>query len=235
MENCHLYLPAPHFYPLNFKIKHGLDGSGNYSSSNLLSNLNIDRSQFIIFMVSPLKVSDRFGNVLWENRHPNSPFSNQPVAPICQKENIDSVTELCNLINPEISSLHSNGFDHTNGQINMSIIASMFDGIALSVMTGKGGAPCIACKSDRSDNNNSLKVVCGFPLDYSIADIKDTVCELTSEGKELLSYKSAQRGGITHEPASIIDVVPAAPLHSYLRILDGFLNVVYRIAAGKSK
>ena len=50
-----------------------------------------------------------------------------------------------------------------------------------------------------------------------------------------MSYKSAQRNGITHEPASIIDVVPAAPLHSYLRILDWLLNVVYRIAAGKSK
>ena len=72
-------------------------------------------------------------------------------------------------------------------------------------------------------------------MDCSIADIKDTICELTSEGKELLSYKSAQRSGITHEPASIIDVVPAAPLHSYLRILDWFLNVVYRIVAGKSK
>ena len=36
-------------------------------------------------------------------------------------------------------------------------------------------------------------------------------------------------------PTSIIDVVPAAPLHSYLRILDWFLNVVYRIAADKSK
>ena len=52
----------------------------------------------------------------------------------------------------------------------------MFDGNALSVMTGKGGAPCIACKSDSSDINNLLKVVCGFPLDCSIADIKDTIC-----------------------------------------------------------
>ena len=163
MENCHLYLPAPQLYPLNFKIKHGLYGSGNHSSSNLLSNLNIDRSHFIIFMVSPLKVSDRFGNVLWENRHPNSPFSNQPVALICQKENIDSVTELCNLINPKLVHFTTMGLFYTNGQINMSIIASMFDGKALSVMTGKGGAPCIACKSDRSDINNLLKVVCGFP------------------------------------------------------------------------
>ena len=171
-------------------------------------------------MVSPLKVSDRFGNVLWENRHPNSPFSNQPVALICQKENIDSVTELCNLINPEISSLHSNGFDYRNGQI-LSIIASMFDGKALFVMTGKGGAPCIACKSDRSDINNLLKDVCGFPLDCSIADIKDTICELTSEGKELLSHKSAQRSGITHAPANIIDVVPV--LHCIL-ILESWIG-----------
>ena len=78
-------------------------------------------------MVSTLKVSDRFGNVLWENRHPNSPFSIQPVALICRKEIIDSFTDSCNLINPEISSLHIDGFDYTNGQINMSIIDSMFD------------------------------------------------------------------------------------------------------------
>ena len=59
----------------------------------------------------------------------------------------------------------------------------MFDGKTLSMMTGKDGAPSIACKSDRSEINNLLKVVCGFPLDFSIADIKDTICELTSEGK----------------------------------------------------
>ena len=50
-----------------------------------------------------------------------------------------------------------------------------------------------------------------------------------------MSYKSNQQCGITHQPASDIDLVPVAPLHSYLRILDWFLNVVYRVAAGKNK
>ncbi|KAI6653117.1 hypothetical protein LOD99_3953 [Oopsacas minuta] len=102
-------------------------------------------------------------------------------------------------------------------------------------MTGKGGAPCMACKATRSDINSITKVVCGFPLDCSIEDIKETIRQLTSDGKELMSYNTKQRCGVTHEPASGIDVFPAAPLHSYLRILDWVLNIIYRIAAGKSK
>ncbi|KAI6660604.1 hypothetical protein LOD99_10381 [Oopsacas minuta] len=90
LKECVLNLPVPHFYPLTLKLKHGLDGSGSHSSPGLLSALNIDRSSYIVFMVSPIQVIDRFGNVLWENRHPNSCFSNQPVALICQKETIDT-------------------------------------------------------------------------------------------------------------------------------------------------
>ncbi|KAI6652935.1 SCAN domain-containing protein 3 [Oopsacas minuta] len=50
-----------------------------------------------------------------------------------------------------------------------------------------------------------------------------------------MSYDTKQRYGITHEPASGIDIFPAAPLHSYLTILDWFLNLIYRVAAGRSK
>ncbi|KAI6655663.1 hypothetical protein LOD99_1803 [Oopsacas minuta] len=166
-------------------------------------------------MVSPLQVIDRFGNVLWENRHPNSCFSNQPVALTCQKETIDTVIELSKLLNPEIVSLNENGFDHLNGHVKVEVKASMFDGKTLATMTGKGGASCIAYKATLSDINSITKVVCGFPLDCSIEDIKETIRQLTSDGKELMSYNTKQRCGITHEPASGIDVFPAAPLHSY--------------------
>ena len=235
MHNCSLNIPAPHFYRLNFEIKHGLDGSGNHSAPNLMSEVNLDCSNFIVFMVSPLQISDRFGNIIWENRHPNSCFSNQPVALICEKETIDSVMELNRLINPEIVSLNEKGVNYVNGQVNIIIKASMFDGKTIAIMTGKGGAPCICCKANRDDINNISKVKCGFPMDCTISDIKQTIIQLTSGGRELMSYKSNQRFGITHEPASDIDVVPAAALHSYLRILDWILNLMYRLAAGRRK
>ena len=66
LSDCHISIPAPHFHPLDFIIKQGLDGSGNHPSSNLMSDVNIDTSNFIVFMVSPLKGLDRFGNILWE-------------------------------------------------------------------------------------------------------------------------------------------------------------------------
>ncbi|KAI6652467.1 hypothetical protein LOD99_7481 [Oopsacas minuta] len=140
------------------------------------------------------------------NRHPNSCFSNQPVALICQKETIDTVIELSKLLNPEIVSLNENGFGHLNGHVKVEVKASMFDGKTLATMT-----------------------------DCSIDDIKETARQLTSDRKELMSYNTKQRCGITHELASGIDVLPAAPLHSYLRILDWFVNFIYRIAAGRSK
>ena len=111
----------------------------------------------------------------------------------------------------------------------------MFDGKTLAIMTGRGGAPCVCCKATRDEINTIANVVCGFSLECSIADVKETIHQLTFEGRELMSYKLNQRCGITHQPASDIDLVPVAPLHSYLRILDWFLKVIYRVAAGKSK
>ncbi|KAI6658842.1 hypothetical protein LOD99_15167 [Oopsacas minuta] len=136
LKQCVLNFPAPHFYPLTLKIKHRLDGSGPHSSPGLLSDLNIDRSNYIVFMVSPLQVIDQFGNVLWEKTHPNSCFSNQPVALICQKETIDTVIELSKSLNPEIISLNENCFDRLNGHVKVEVIASMFDGKTLATMTG---------------------------------------------------------------------------------------------------
>ena len=84
-----------------------------------MSGVNIDRSNFIVFMVSPLKVSDRFGNILWENKHPNSCFSNQPIDLISQKETIDSVMQLNKLLNPEIVSVNDSGLDYQHGHVNV--------------------------------------------------------------------------------------------------------------------
>ena len=183
LKDCHISIPAPHFYPLDFIIKHGLDGSGNHSSSNLMSGVNIGRSNFIVFMVSPLKVFDRFGNILWENKHPNSCFSNQPIALISQKETIDSVMQLNKLLNPEIVLLNESGFDYQQGHVNVFIKASMFDGKALSIMSGRGGAPCVCCKATRDEINTVANVVCGFSLDCSIADVKETIHQFTFEGR----------------------------------------------------
>ena len=105
----------------------------------------------------------------------------------------------------------------------------MFDRKTLSIMTGRGGAPCICCKATRDEINTVANVVCGFSFECSIADVKETIHQLTFEGRELMSYKSDQRCGITHQPASDIDIVPVAPLHSYLRILDWFLSVIYSV------
>ena len=60
-------------------------------------------------MESPLQILDRIREYPFENQHPNSYFSNQPIAPICQKETIDSVTELNKLFNPDIVSLNGTG------------------------------------------------------------------------------------------------------------------------------
>ncbi|KAI6651212.1 hypothetical protein LOD99_5359 [Oopsacas minuta] len=104
----------------------------------------------------------------------------------------------------------------------------MIDGKTLATMTGKGGAPCIACKATRSEIN--------FRVSFELfdRDIKETIRQLTSDGKDLMTYNTIQRCGITHEPASGIDIFPAAHLYSYLRILDWFLNLIKRVPAGKS-
>ncbi|KAI6651381.1 hypothetical protein LOD99_5188 [Oopsacas minuta] len=51
--------------------------------------------------------------------------------------------------------------------------------------------------------------------------------------KRAYSLSSRQRAGITHESTSTIEVFPIAPFNSYLRVLDWFLKILCRIAAGR--
>ena len=73
-------------------------------------------------------MKDHKGQIIWSNQHPNSRLTNQPIALLYEKENIKTVTELMNFLNPQIDELMSNGFENETGHINIQINASMLDG-----------------------------------------------------------------------------------------------------------
>ncbi|KAI6647441.1 hypothetical protein LOD99_12437 [Oopsacas minuta] len=149
-------------------------------------------------------------------------------------ETIDTVIDLSILLNPEIVSINDNGFNHPNGHVKVEVKASMFDSKTLATMRGKGGAPCIACKATRSDLYSITNVVCGFPLDCSIEDIKETIRQLTSDGGELMSCNTNNGVGL-HTHLQVALMFSCTTFTFNLRILDWFLNIIYRVAAGKSK
>ncbi|KAI6651869.1 hypothetical protein LOD99_4748 [Oopsacas minuta] len=86
-----------------------------------------------------------------------------------------------------------------------------------TIFTGRGGAACQCCFAGQTDVSDPDVVIAGFPLNCTLQAIKDTVVELTSDGKEHTAYPSRQRAGITHEPASSIEVFPKHPYtHTYV-------------------
>ncbi|KAI6651418.1 hypothetical protein LOD99_5225 [Oopsacas minuta] len=99
-------------------VEHGVDGSGSHSVSNLRSQTVRDRSNFLLFMVSPLELTDCQGNFICSNQYPNSIFSDQPIALLSQKRDIESVTTLKSFLNPKIDELVSTGFENESGLVN---------------------------------------------------------------------------------------------------------------------
>ncbi|KAI6650778.1 hypothetical protein LOD99_7829 [Oopsacas minuta] len=112
-------------------VKHGVDGLESHSVPNLRSQIARDRSHFLLFMVSPLELKDYQGNFIWSNQYPNSRFSNQPIALLSQKENIESVTTLMNFLNLQIDETRV--IENESGLVNNSSVKHYINIVTFSL------------------------------------------------------------------------------------------------------
>ena len=94
-------------FPLKFRIADGLDGSGCHTIYNQM-NTNTTTKNFILFCFKPISISTSSNRLVWQNKYPNSPFSQRPVflcaARECEK-NIRLFME--DLINPKTEQLQN--------------------------------------------------------------------------------------------------------------------------------
>ena len=219
-------------YPLTFKISDGLDGSGCHKVYNQLQeNPNFTTKNFIIFAFKPLKLTDTFGNILWSNSSPNSPFSVRPVALLSQKENEENVKFIMEtIINPEVTEIERDGFSILGGHVKVEIFRTMLDGKMSQILSGAGGASCQLCTATHGELKDLELIRSGYPINRTISSALDIFNAVDPE--EFLSLPSKDRFGLTHQPLSDKDIVSASPLHTYTCVFRWFMLLVYHLQSG---
>ena len=153
--------PTSEEFPLTFKIADCLDGSGCHTIYNQQTT-NTFSKNFILFCLKPISIHTVTNRIVWQNKSPNSPFSQRPIflcaATECE-ENIRSFME-CR-INPDTAMLQ-NGITLENGVVNVDIIRSMFDGKMTAILSGAGGASGQMCTATHKDLKDRELVLEGF-------------------------------------------------------------------------
>ena len=99
-----------------------------------------------------------------------------------------------------------------------------------AILDCAGGASCHLSSATKEQLNDIDLVQQGFLVNRSIKSSNQIFHEI--EEDEFLSLLSKERFGITHKPLSDIDILSTPPLHDYLRIFGGLMQLVYHLQAG---
>ena len=73
----------------------------------------------------------------------------------------------------------------------------------------------------------------GFPINRNIQLVREIFIEVDED--KFLARPPSTIFNITHKPISAIDILPASPLHGYIKIFSWLMNLVYHIQAGVRK
>ena len=101
------------------------------------------------------------------------------------------------------------------------------------ILTGAGGAKCQLCTATFAELHDIDLVRSGFPINRTISAARDIFASV--DESEYLSLPSQQRFGLTHEPLSEIETIPASLLHSYTCVFRWFMTLVYHLHSGSNK
>ena len=222
-------------FPLALRISDGLDGSGSHQIYNQLQeSIQFNSKNFLLFAFKILSIKDSSDCDIWVNTLPNSHFQLRPVALIAMKESEENVRFLMeSYINPETKMIEQEGIVLPQGLMNVKIYRSMFDGKMSGILTGAGGAKCQLCTATFEELHDIDLVRSGFPINRTISAARDIFASV--DKSEYLALPSKERFGLTHEPLSEIETIPASPLHSYTCVFRWFMTLVYHLHSGSTK
>ena len=236
---------------LRAEVSMGADGSGGHSQYNTPTALDVDSTNMLVsgYVLRNVKLAaaagsaDQSEKVLFVEKTPNSSEAERVLSLLPAKEN-DKMGAFLNELDNEKIDVESNPIvvDHPDlGEIvvHTKCDMSQLDGKAQMIGTGLTGAQCTMCTCSEKDCKNPDLIKEGFPMNRKITDLVQLFEELEKDPNKpdtLLSKPGDQpiRKGLKQKPqVSSDDLLTNFPvLHSYLRVLDYFENLVYRINAG---
>ena len=226
-------------------VKGGLDGSGKHSVYNSESSLaeGVDTSHFVFggFALNTLVVDNPVEQTLvYNDPCPASAEAERPLFIVPGAEKPDLVEKLLEEIERDALPLASVplivpcGDPFGDVTVKVDFHPCQFDGKCLEDSTGLKGAYCTQCKTLRKDGKDPKRIKQWFTIDRTIDEVWQLFDDLSNEADEVdLSISSSDRLGLTAKPLTRLDLCKYFPItHSYIRSLDYFERLVYRINAG---
>ena len=213
-------------------IKFGFDGSGGHAIFNQVGNSS--SNNMIMAMFCPLSISNQDGtNIFWQQRAPNSEFSQRPLLIEMGKESEENLRSLA-MFNSDIKNLKCSGVEVDGKLFHINVAATCLDRKASNLYLGIGGAYCDLCTCSKQQGCNENFIQEGFKIDRNIESMQQVFIDLVDENGVVTKRPNdyAVRAGQTAEPIADSDVRSVQVLHALLRCFDHFMKVVVRINAG---
>ena len=188
-------------------------------------------------MFCPLSIESEDGTVIWEQKSPNNPLTQRPLALQMGKESVESLKTL-ELFNEDIGTLKNAGciikIMDEDLLVKVHIQSHMMDMKAAHLYLGLGGAYCDLCHSSKEECINLEKIKTGFDITRDINDLHNIFNELVQEDGNILKCKNdyAVRQGLTNKPIATNEVISVQVLHALLRTFDHFMKTSVHLRAG---
>ena len=130
-------------------VKYGFDGSGSHAIYRQLNNEKTNN--IIMTMFCPLNITES-GDLMWEQKSPNSPLTPRPLALQMGKESAESLRSLA-IFNEDQTKLKTEGCKAIVGDVEVplkvNVVSHMMDMKAAHLYLGLTGAYCDLCDVSR--------------------------------------------------------------------------------------
>ena len=239
---------------LQINVCMGGDGSGGHSVYNTPTALSLsseDASHMLVsgYVVNDAKIpatDDQPEQTVFKEKTPNSSEAERCLALVPQQEKLDTMGPFLKQLDDEKIDVETNPIivDYPNlGEVvvHTKCTMSQLDTKAIEIATGLTGCHCTMCTVSEKNAKDPERIKEGFPIDRSILDLHQLYEELPKDPNNpnaLLSipgesYEEGRQGLKQKPQVSSDDMLRNFPvLHSYLRVLDYFENLTYRVNSG---
>ena len=218
---------------LCFKLKAGLDGSGNHKIFNQMSST--DTNNMILTVFAPLNIQNTQTNeIIWSCENPNSANVHRPLILQTGKETQDNLMT-CRELSEKMRQLEATGLCPPGQEktVEINITMSCFDRKAADTLQGTGGSFCDLCVFSDKQCQQSVNLE-NMTVTRNV-DSAQNIFNLLSDDDGNIQKKVGDystRLGVTQEPILRKNILSAQPLHARLRGLDFYVKLITHLRAG---
>ena len=156
-------------------------------------------------MFCPLNITSESGDLMWEQKSPNSPLTHRLLALQMGKESAEPLRSLA-IFNEDQTKLKTEGrkaiVDDVEVPLKVNVVSHMMDLKAAHLCLGLTGAYCDLCGVSRPLCHDPSRVEEGFEITRTVNNLQNLFQELVQEDGSVYRQRDdyKERSGFVTEP-----------------------------------